>query len=60
MAFVRYIIVGDGGFNFIIYGYVLNTNKVGIILLGLVILLVILLIALMAIYSILSLLIFIL
>jgi len=55
MAFVRYIIVGNDKFNFIIRKYALNTNKIEIILLNLTILLIIL----TAICSILSLLIFI-
>ena len=39
---MRYIIVKNNKFNFIIYRYALNTNKIRIILLGLTILLIVL------------------
>ena len=53
MVFTRYIIIENGKFNFIIYKYASNINKVGIILLDSTISLIIL----TAICSILSLLI---
>jgi len=56
MAFTRYIIVENNKFNFIIYKYTPNINKIEIIPLSLTILLI----TLTAIYNMLSLLIFIL
>ena len=52
---MRYIIVGNNEFNFTIYEYILNINKIEIILLDSIVLLI----TLIAIYSILFLLIFI-